>query len=485
MVFSTYVVLLSIAVLRHEPWFDEAQAWLLARDSNLYDLLVKYMRYEGSPALWHLILFIPAKLQLPYKTLNIISGLIAASSVFLFIRYSPFPTIIKVLYPFTYFAFYQYAVVARSYALIPLLLFLIAMAYDKKIEKPYIYILLTCLLANVSLHGLIIAMGLVFLHFIDLIRGWAKTDRFIKQKNFIAFSLFNLVFLLLVFQLIPASDIITFADFNRDITKFYTRSINILSDALLTNGALNTPGKKLLYKSLDIYVKFIIVLSLLWFMARRKFLTFAIPLAGLMTLFILVYSNLWHHGVIFYTWLFVLWLTYKDKELINKQTKALRALVTLSITLLLAGQIYWSYHTFMFDNKYNYSASRDVAEYIKNNNLENKKIYVTGFYSIAILPYFKDNIFCNFHNNEKPSFWLWSSKNNIYSEPYLYISRYKPDYIIMGVKKYYRKLVLLNQSMLPLVPGYKLVKCFDGGLFWKDSIYETDSYALYEKLEDN
>ena len=48
-VFALYAILLAAVVSEHEPWMDEAQAWLLAKDSSLTELFVKYLRYEGSP----------------------------------------------------------------------------------------------------------------------------------------------------------------------------------------------------------------------------------------------------------------------------------------------------------------------------------------------------------------------------------------------------------------------------------------------------
>src|SRR5205085_4524514 len=135
-VFSVFVTLLAIAVSHHEPWMDEAQAWLLAKDTGFKELFLKYLRYEGSPGLWHLILMIPAKLGLPYFTINILSAGFAAAGVWLFIKYAPFPPIIKILYPFTFFVFFQYGVVARNYCLIAPILFLIAINYTKKREHP-------------------------------------------------------------------------------------------------------------------------------------------------------------------------------------------------------------------------------------------------------------------------------------------------------------------------------------------------------------
>src|SRR4051812_40575150 len=48
----------------HEPWFDEAQAWLIARDATLWEILGR-MSYEGSPPLWHLLLAPLAKAGAP------------------------------------------------------------------------------------------------------------------------------------------------------------------------------------------------------------------------------------------------------------------------------------------------------------------------------------------------------------------------------------------------------------------------------------
>ena len=38
----------------HEPWFDEAQAWLIARSASLYEILFEIPHYEGHPQMWHL-----------------------------------------------------------------------------------------------------------------------------------------------------------------------------------------------------------------------------------------------------------------------------------------------------------------------------------------------------------------------------------------------------------------------------------------------
>ena len=114
-----YIILLAIMIYYHEPWADEAHSWFLVKNDNLFEMLTKHLRYFGHPSLWYLILMIPAKIGLPYVTMSIISGMIATAGVYVFLKYSPFPKIIKALFPFSYFIFYQYAVIARSYVLLP------------------------------------------------------------------------------------------------------------------------------------------------------------------------------------------------------------------------------------------------------------------------------------------------------------------------------------------------------------------------------
>ena len=48
-VFVAYVVMLCVFVPLHEPWADEAQAWLMSRDLGLFTLVFHVIRHEGHP----------------------------------------------------------------------------------------------------------------------------------------------------------------------------------------------------------------------------------------------------------------------------------------------------------------------------------------------------------------------------------------------------------------------------------------------------
>ena len=64
--FVIYAIVSLAGVITHESWADEAQAWLIARDLNVIEI-VKQMKYEGHSCLWHLILMPFAKMRLSLR----------------------------------------------------------------------------------------------------------------------------------------------------------------------------------------------------------------------------------------------------------------------------------------------------------------------------------------------------------------------------------------------------------------------------------
>ena len=162
-----YAAIVAAAIPFHEPWADEAQAWQLARNLSLSDLFRTYIRYEGSPGLWHFLLWTLNRAQISYAGIHWVCGLIAFASVALLIFASPLPRALRLTLPFTYFLLFQYAIVARSYVLAPLLLFLVAWCWKK---SPFTLAILLGLLANVAIHAATISAGLAVVYAIEQFR---------------------------------------------------------------------------------------------------------------------------------------------------------------------------------------------------------------------------------------------------------------------------------------------------------------------------
>ena len=162
---AVYIALGVLIAAHHEPWRDEADPWLVARDADPVTF-VRRASLSGTPALWHLILVPLARGGAPYDAQKALHLAIAAATAALILFRAPFPRVTRVAAVFSYFLAYEYAIVVRSYALVVLLLLLIAMAYRTRRERPYRYAIPIALLANTTTHGTVLAalLGLFFLY---------------------------------------------------------------------------------------------------------------------------------------------------------------------------------------------------------------------------------------------------------------------------------------------------------------------------------
>ena len=99
--FGLFVVIYIVSAILHEPMYDEAQAWMIARDASWREILWEIPHYEGHPPFWHLFLAIFAKSGVSIDVgLRIVGGFFSISTVALLLFKSPFPKTIKCLLPF-------------------------------------------------------------------------------------------------------------------------------------------------------------------------------------------------------------------------------------------------------------------------------------------------------------------------------------------------------------------------------------------------
>jgi len=448
-VFFVYVALLGFVAWHHEPWFDEAQAWLIARDSGLVELLTERLRYEGTPGLWHLLLYLPAKLGLPFRTISLISVAIAATTVYLFLRYSPFPWYVKVVVPFGFFTFYQYAVVARSYGLMALLLVSLAAVFSRRNERPIHFFLLLALLANVNAHGFILAGGLAAYH---LWRLWGDRSRLeprLLRLHLLSAAALGVIAIVVVILVWPSKDV----GFPAGRVEF--RNVCLLFDAFTPSRFLSA-----------------IVLALLavWFWQRKTFLLWAGPILGLLWLFVFKWAAVWHEGALYYHTLLCAWVAIEHNPPESSVSWASARCLRLATLLLLGVHVYWAAVSSYRDVMYPYSGSLEASRYLARHGLHEEQIYGQGFASFSVLPYFSQNIFDNYNHKRNPSYFLWAKSNPLLSRREAACDD-APRFVLVAVK-------FPGENGLNC-PRYELAKRFEGWMFWKDWITERDSLYLY------
>jgi hypothetical protein len=161
---TIFLAAVLLQISRHVMWRDELRTWQIARDSSGLIALNRNMQYDAVPFLWNSIVFVLTRLFDRPETMQVVHAFIAAGVVYVVARWSPFPRSAIVLFAMGYFPLFEYAVIARSYAL-TFLLITIACAL---IAQPRVRLLwlaaVLFLLAQVSVWaplfaGLLLAAG--------------------------------------------------------------------------------------------------------------------------------------------------------------------------------------------------------------------------------------------------------------------------------------------------------------------------------------
>lgn len=114
---ALWAALLALLLSRHEPWKDELQAWLLARDSPSLGALWTNTRYEGHPLLWHLLLMPLARLFVCPPAMQALHWAIATAAAAVLLLRAPFPLWLRAGLAFSYLPLFEYGVLSRNYSL--------------------------------------------------------------------------------------------------------------------------------------------------------------------------------------------------------------------------------------------------------------------------------------------------------------------------------------------------------------------------------
>ncbi len=182
------------AVHLHVPWADESQAWLLAGENSWAALFFHLLHYEGTGGLWHAFLKLFAAAHLPFTAARYAAASAQAVGVAVLLFRSPFPRALRLTLPFTFFLFFQDAIVARSYCLFAVLAFPAAVLLRGGRPRPKALALLTGLLANLSIHGVLLGAGLLavaFLRWSPVARLHPFTPNDAAQGKNLRLALFN------------------------------------------------------------------------------------------------------------------------------------------------------------------------------------------------------------------------------------------------------------------------------------------------------
>jgi len=350
---AIYVAIVVVVEMHHEPWRDEADPWLLARDADLFTFFHR-MGLSGTPGLWHALLVPLARTGMPYASQAVLHVLIASCTAAWILWKAPFPLPLRIMTIYSYYLLYEYSVVVRSYALGVLLLFAIAAMYPRRFEKPIVFGLLVALLANANTHSLIIAamIGAGFVLEGLMQRGAPLTSA--APPGSAAPHLAGAAIMLIgglgaAAQVYPPPDAIA-----RGGVLLYTPEAVPLAVSAAFFPTFPFPGGAI--------VGTLVIAVIVWSM--RKDRVPLLVLCGAYAGLALLYTFKWiggfrHTGFVLLVILYALWIS---------SSRNLVAYVVLMLTLVVS--IAGSFRVARLDMEYAFSGAKEMAMYMRGAQLE-------------------------------------------------------------------------------------------------------------------
>lgn len=457
-----YAMILCAAIPYHEPWSDEAQAWQLARSLSLHDLFGTYLGYEGAPGLWHFILWILFRIHVGYTAMHWLCGGLATLGIALLVLCSPFPRLVRLLLPFTYFLLFQYAVVARSYVLVPMMLFLTSMVWKK---NPLVLAILLGLLANLALHAAVISSGLALVYALERFRTPAERPRHTNLRCLFAAALLFAFYAFALWTAWPAGDL-SLSRVRGEQNQFLTRALISLVWGLCEPWILSVPF-------------WIVTVAVLH--GRRKS-TYLIPVLLFAVFSGEVYANFWHVGLLVPLIVCLFWITWPDRSLRGRTERAGVAALIAMIVI----QVTWSVYAITWDHSHPYSPDLAAARFLRPFVNRGALIAVTyidqsgnhASSSIGILPYFDHNIYMNVPH----PFWSWAIVDRA-EEQYEYALSRHPTLVLVEARPLglAPKIAADQPKLLQLTAaGYKLTNIFCGSIPSRLSLDLTNCHLIFQ-----
>ena len=398
LVLILFSILYVVVTYFHEPWFDEAQAWQIAKCASLKELIFEIPHYEGHPALWSLILAIPAKLGIPFEIgLKAVGMLFSIVSIWLILFKMPYPRIMRLIIPFTYFIFYQYGIIVRPYVMMMLALLLLALCFPQRFNHPWKYIGILVFLCLTSAYGIVLAGGIAICMVYELIieKGIKSliSGLFINQET-LALTVLLLTAILIILEILPRNNtwVTSAVKTNSFIICFCCVLLTFMGECTLTTSSWFSKDRVLLQNCSINRVEltvFCIVGVFLWILvisaSSKKILKYyVVPYILLAVFASYVYFSVHHVGVIFLLLLFWLGVLFQDDHRfeigrlwINKIVKTEKDVLLIkragvaSCMACLIVPLFWDVSAIMNDVKLEFSYGRKGSDYIQFNNLDN------------------------------------------------------------------------------------------------------------------
>lgn len=476
-----YAAWVIFVALHHEAWFDEMQAWVLARDNGFGMLVGHYARYEGTPALWHMILWVVVRAGLPFGAIWVVSAGCAVGGAAIVLWRAPFPLALRVGVLAGYFFGYQFSVIARSYCLDLVLVPAAAALFSRRAERPLRYALVVGLLANVNIFSFLAAAVLG----VELLVRLIVVRRVFWARGLVALAVAGgcgVFALWTVWQ--PADNGFLAQTLPQN---HVAATLLFMANALFDRGLVwrgLVPGGA--ETGLGILLSVLLVGQIVRLALTGRYRAVSLALLGAPVVFAgLVYSEPWHAGVFFALVVFVLWINWGNPVADPGDAQARRVLV-VALSLLFVMQGVQTLHSGIEDIYGSYSSGKPAAEAIMawRKDHPQGRIAAYGMQSFETQPWLPRNVFANYHDGTpKPQFVDWASSEPWHALPapaeWGQLLATRPD-LVLAAWTWLPADVKQDPGPAACRAGYNIAQVFTSGMIWRGVVL-TNPLILFSR----
>jgi hypothetical protein len=292
-VLGVFAVLLGWVAWRHELYFDEAQAWLIARDSHGFLDLFHHLRYEGHPAVWYLLIYPLSHFSASMVWMQAVNYVFSLLMAWLILSEQRIALPFRVLLVFSSSIFFYMGVVTRSYMLAGMLLVASSRCLIARRSRTMQAMVLLGLAINSHFYAIPVAAGIfIWLYWLAPNPSLREAIQRAQQRTFwISVLILGVSLVVCYFTLRPAPDIYT-PQYQRSGVSSLDYLLMGIGDVwhffvLFPNALLSPRMLELLAPSKQPSLIAVVLTVALWIIA-----VFALP-AGRSRQFILTVSLLW------------------------------------------------------------------------------------------------------------------------------------------------------------------------------------------------
>lgn len=344
-------LVVGVSLQRHDMWFDELQAWGVARAANDLGGLFQNIQYEGHPPLWYLLLYGITRFTGDPHWMQVASWALASTSFSLIVICAPWPRAIRYAAASGYFFVFEFAAISRSYVLGVFLLVLALVAH--RTNHVWWRATLLCLLAMTSLMGAVLVLSFA--------------SYFVLQRKFQLSIALAVASFVAVFISLPPSDSAVGSGFGGAIgSSILDRIAAAMASPLGAlvplpyNGAWNTLAVNESSKTAQVVASLLLVALIAAVLTPRGRVFWLVGVVGFMAFFGLAYppTSLRHTGHIAVLLFAVCWV-----EPPSLATKTSRFLFGVLLAVQVATGVLLTGRYFVNDFGPNESIARQVSAY--------------------------------------------------------------------------------------------------------------------------